>query len=243
MRATHRLARELQLTILPTDRGNFSISAADDYGTMIPADRLVSFFFFADDTSLFGLTVPTEDNHMILQPHEWVQAFSGNRHPYISYKGATERDDVQLSAVEEAATLWLSKDLWSYTKPDAEQIIHFSGAAAGLSESAASLTKQAIATKFQSLGVRADMVTALLPHLQHYGWPGETKSDMPIRPALRLTEPDAEGTEDWLLETVILNERGTQWTLQNRSRTLRLKVRYLLNGSHLLRPSQSSNRK
>lgn len=211
MRPAHRLARELHLTIQPTDRGIFAISAADDYGTTIPADRLASFFFFADDTSLFGLTVPTEDHTILLRPHEWLQALSGNRHPFVEYTGATAMDAEQLEASEEAAKLWLSKDLWSYTEFDSEQVIHFAADAAGISESAALLTKQAIASKFQALGVRADRVASLLPHLKTYGWPGETKSDIPVRPAFRLTEPDTERTEDWLLETVILNERGTQW--------------------------------
>ncbi|MDW0108666.1 DEAD/DEAH box helicase [Sporosarcina aquimarina] len=211
MRPAHRLARKLQLTIHHTDRGNFAISAADDYGTTLPADRIVSFFFFADETSLFGLTIPIENNTVILHPHEWVQAFSGNRHPFVEYSGATDTDEEELASVEEAAKLWHSKELWTYTTPDAEQGIHFAGDEAGLSETASELTKQAIASKFQTLGVGADMVAAMLPHLQEYGWPGETKSDLPVRPALRLTEPDAEGTEDWLLETVILNERGTQW--------------------------------
>ena len=211
MKPAHRLARELYLTIQPTDRGNFAISAADDYGTTIPADRLVSFFFFADELSLFGLTVPIENNAVVLSPHEWVQALSSERHPFVKYAGRSEMDEQSLAAAEEAAVLWHSSDLWSYIQPDNEEIIHFSNDAAGLSEDASTLTKQAIVSKFQSLGVGPDMVAALLPHLQAYGWPGETKSDIPVRPALRLTEPDAERTEDWLLETVILNERGTQW--------------------------------
>lgn len=211
MRPAHRLVRKLQLTIQHTNRGNFAISAADDYGTTLPADRIVSFFFFADETSLFGLTIPIENNTVILRPHEWVQAFSGNRHPFVEYSGTTVTDEEELASVEEAAKIWHSKELWTYTTPDAELGIHFAGDAAGLSETASELTKQAIVSKFQTLGVGADMVAAMLPHLQEYGWPGETKSDLPIRPALRLTEPDAEGTEDWLLETVILNERGTQW--------------------------------
>lgn len=211
MKPAHRLARELYLTIQPTDRGNFAISASDDYGTSIPADRLVSFFFFADQSSLFGLSVPVENGSVILSPHEWVQALSSERHPFVSYTGLNDEDQEILVAAEQAATLWHSSDLWSYIEPDAEEIINFTGDAAGFTDAATALTKQAIISKFQSLGVGPDMVAALLPHLQAYGWPGETKSDMPVRPALRLTEPDEERSEDWLLETVILNERGTQW--------------------------------
>ncbi len=211
MTSANPLVRTLYLTIQPTDRGRIALSAADDYGTRIPAERLVSFFFFADEASLFGLSVPVDENTVILQPYEWVQVLGSRCHPFVSYIGASEDDERHLEAAEEAAALWQSPDLWTYVEPDAEQVIHLAGDAAGLSEEAADLTKQAVISKFRSLGVAGDSAAALLPHLKVYGWPGETKSDLPVRCALRLTEPDADRSEDWLLETVLLNERGTQW--------------------------------
>ena len=45
-----------------------------------------------------------------------------------------------------------------------------------------------------------------------YGWPGESVSTMPISVAFRLTEPEAETDTEWLLETVIIGERGAHWT-------------------------------
>ena len=45
-----------------------------------------------------------------------------------------------------------------------------------------------------------------------YGWPGESASTIPISVAFRLTEPEAETDTEWLLETVIIGERGAHWT-------------------------------
>ncbi|WJY26484.1 MULTISPECIES: DEAD/DEAH box helicase [Sporosarcina] len=211
MNPANPLVRTLHLTVQPTDRENFAVAAADDYGTALPADRLVSFLFFNDESTLFGLSVPVEENSVILRPHEWVQALGAGRHPFVSYAGSTEHDADQLKTAEEAAALWQSADLFSYIQPDADEVIHLAGEAAGLSDGAAGLLKQAVISKFKALGVGPDSVTALLPHLKTYGWPGEARTDLPVRCALRLTEPDADRTVDWLLETVLLNERGTQW--------------------------------
>ena len=45
-----------------------------------------------------------------------------------------------------------------------------------------------------------------------YGWPGESVSTMPVMLLSVLTEPEAESDTEWLLETVIIGERGAHWT-------------------------------
>ncbi|WP_235588633.1 DEAD/DEAH box helicase, partial [Sporosarcina koreensis] len=57
-----------------------------------------------------------------------------------------------------------------------------------------------------------DQLPALLPHLRKFGWPGDSVSTMPVRVAFRLTEPDTDEDTEWLLETVVVSERGTHWT-------------------------------
>ena len=87
-----------------------------------------------------------------------------------------------------------------------------------LSEDAAQIIQSAVYGKLADSAIRPEQLPALLPHLRKYGWPGESVSTIPVRVAFRLTEPEDDSDTEWLLETVIIGERGTHWTPAVRKR-------------------------
>ena len=91
--------------------------------------------------------------------------------------------------------------------------------------------------------IHPDQLPSLLPHLRDYGWPGDSVSTMPIRVALRLTEPEFETDTEWLLETVIVGERGAHWTPAARKVNGPSWMHFLLNGSLMRMTLRRSNLK
>ena len=120
-------------------------------------------------------------------------------------------DEAHLSALREAARLWNEPDFWQHAELDAG-MIRFDEEKIGISALSSMILHDAIREKIEASAMRLDQLPALLPHLRKFGWPGDSVSTMPVRVAFRLTEPDADSDTEWLLETVVVSERGTHWT-------------------------------
>lgn len=188
----------------------FSISAEDEYGSSVDPNRLVSYLFFNNEQAFFGLFANTNNGCIHLNTNELLQAFS-NPHPFASFVGLTTDDERQLAHIYEAANAWGAPNLWQFAAVD-DGKLHFDSVQAGVSHEAASIIYFAVQEKLSELSIHPEQFAALLPHLQVYGWPGESDKTIPVQLAFRLTEPEQDTESEWQLETVIVSERGVHWT-------------------------------
>ncbi len=204
------LNRLIKLSFHLLADGTFSIKAIDAQERNIHADELVSLLFFSNERALFGLMSNTEGNEVILRSDQLMQAFS-SVHRYISFEGVTKEDQLYMTSIHEAMKAWNDNSLWDHAVEDGA-FIRFDDNKIGISELAATIISYAVRDKLADSAIHPDQLAALLPHLRKYGWPGESISTMAIQVAFRLTEPEFENDTEWLLETVIVGERGTHWT-------------------------------
>ncbi|MFS0690444.1 DEAD/DEAH box helicase [Sporosarcina sp. 179-K 8C2 HS] len=200
-----------QLSIERDEGGRYSVTATDSSGRAIAPDRLSSFLFFNNEQALYGLLPVTDGEFVHLNTNEFLQVFAGQTHPFASFEGRTTNDEAHLSALREAARVWNEPDFWQHAELDAGTI-RFDEEKIGISALSSMILHDAIREKINASAMRLDQLPALLPHLRKFGWPGDSVSTMPIRVAFRLTEPDADEDTEWLLETVVVSERGTHWT-------------------------------
>lgn len=199
-----------QLRIQRGADGTYALSAEDGNGRIVSPTRLSSFLFFMNEQALYGLLSTTDEQVVYLSTNEFLQVFAGKTHPYATFTGLTGDDDLHLSALKEAASVWNGPDFWQHAELDAGEI-RFDEEKLGISSLAAMILHDAIQEKIQTSAIHLDQLPALLPHLRKFGWPGESVSTMPIRVAFRLTEPADDGSTEWLLETVVVSERGAHW--------------------------------
>ncbi|KAA0955627.1 DEAD/DEAH box helicase [Sporosarcina sp. ANT_H38] len=210
MTGTFTLNRLIRISIRLMEDGLFSIAAEDDRGVAVDPDELVSFLFFNNERALYGLLANMDDEVTYLQADQLLNVFSV-MHPYVTFEGLTDEDDTQLASIREATSAWTDPNLWNFAEVEGTTI-RFDGSKAGISEGAAAVISQAVSSKLATSAINPDLLASLLPHLRLYGWPGESASTMPISVAFRLTEPEAMTDTEWLLETVIIGERGAHWT-------------------------------
>lgn len=212
MMNTEQINTLFQLAIDRQENGLYALSATDSNGRRIAPGRLASFLFFLNEQALYGLLAVTDEQAVHVSTNEFFQVFVGKPHPFVSFSGQSEKDEAHLTAVREAARVWNDSDFWQYAELDAGTI-RFDEEKIGISASASMILHDAIREKIQASAMRFEQLPALLPHLKKYGWPGESGSTMPVRVAFRLTEPDDDaGSTEWLLETVVVSERGAHWT-------------------------------
>ena len=210
MTGTFTLNRLFQLGIRLSEDGLFSIIAKDDRGFTVDPDELISYLFFNNERALFGLLAHLDEKEVHLRADQLLQAFF-IAHPYASFEGLTDADTLYLASIREATDAWMDPDLWNYAEVDGTSI-RFNHKKAGISEEAATVLGYAVHGKLTESAIHPDQLHSLLPHLRAYGWPGESVSTIPVRVAFRLTEPAAETDTEWLLESVIIGERGAHWT-------------------------------
>ncbi|MCM3709254.1 DEAD/DEAH box helicase [Sporosarcina luteola] len=200
-----------QLAIERDEGGRYSVTATDPSGRAVAPDRLSSFLFFNNEQALYGLLPTTDEEAVHLNTNEFLQVFAGKTHPFASFEGSSTKDEAHLSALREAARLWNEPDFWQHAELDAGTI-RFDEEKIGISALSSMILHDAIREKIDASAMRLDQLPALLPHLRKYGWPGDSVSTIPVRVAFRLTEPAEDGDTEWLLETVVVSERGTHWT-------------------------------
>ncbi|MHA6259017.1 DEAD/DEAH box helicase [Sporosarcina sp. CAU 1771] len=210
MTESFTLERLLQLEINSTDNGSFSIGASDNNGLIIKPDELVSYLFFNDERMLFGLLSETNEEHVFLRADQLLSVFP-ETHPYVKFEGYSSDDIKKLTTIRNTATAWSDPALWNYVEID-EKGIAIDLDKAGISEDVAAMIRLAILGKLSESSIRPDQLPGLLPHLRKYGWPGDTISSIPVQVAFRLTEPEMDTDTEWLLESVIIGERGRHWT-------------------------------
>ncbi|MCZ2258682.1 DEAD/DEAH box helicase [Sporosarcina sp. G11-34] len=211
MNGNFTLERLLRIEIELTDNNFYAVSAEDLNGYPVEPNELISYLFFNDERTFFGLLAEIDGNNLMLGADQLLHSFP-ETHPYVRFEGLTEKDDRQLQSIRDAADTWRNPDLWNYLEAD-ENGIRFDMEKLELSEETAHIIQSAIHGKLTDSAIRPDQFPTLLPHLRKYGWPGESTSTMPVRIAFRLTEPDEESNSvEWLLETVIIGDRGSHWT-------------------------------
>ncbi|MFC5589144.1 DEAD/DEAH box helicase [Sporosarcina soli] len=203
------LKRTLQLDIERTEEGQFTLLAKDEHDFTLAPDELASYLFFSNERELFGLLAHTGEHHLQLRADQLLHAFS-DMHPYVSFQGLAKKDDTAITSIQEASDAWMKADIWNYAEVD-DNDIRFNYDQAGISKEAAYFIHDAVRGKLTTTAIHPDQFPALLPHLKQFGWPGETSSAIPVNVAFRLTEPEDDSDSEWLLETVIVSERGTHW--------------------------------
>lgn len=200
-----------RLSIDRDEGGRYTVTATDSSGRAVLPDRLSSFLFFNNEQALYGLLPVTDEKAVHLNTNEFLHVFAGKTHPFATFSGQSTNDEAHLSALREAARLWSEPDFWQHAELDAG-MIRFDEEKIGISALSSMILHDAIREKIEASAMQLDQLPALLPHLRKFGWPGDSVSTMPVRVAFRLTEPDDEADTEWLLETVVVSERGTHWT-------------------------------
>ncbi|MFS0575855.1 DEAD/DEAH box helicase [Sporosarcina sp. 179-K 3D1 HS] len=194
----------------------FAVSAQDSDGFEVASDQLASYLFFNQEQALFGLLANVTEDAVKVRPDQLLSTFS-KLHPFVKVEGLTDNDDDLLHAIREAASAWSNNELWAHTEIEEDKFrIH--AEQVGLSNEAAAFIELALESKVMDLGIHPEQLSTLLPHLQTYGWPDESTGNLPIRVALRLTEPEMDTDSEWLLETVLVSERGSHWVPAVRKR-------------------------
>ncbi|MCG3088485.1 DEAD/DEAH box helicase [Sporosarcina cyprini] len=209
---------QLKMSVQQAGPGRYAISALDD-AMPVPADKLASYLFFSNQQALFGLLVASEGNALLLKTSEFLQVFlDTNAHPFAIFSGRTEMDALQIEDFKIAAHLWKNQELWKSIRLNEDSIPEFDEMELGINGQTADILRDAFLEKVMETGIRSDQLPSLLAHLREYGWPEGPAGDLPIQVALRLTEPEEDTDSEWLLETVLVNERGTHWTPAVRKR-------------------------
>ncbi|MBB4823214.1 SNF2 family DNA or RNA helicase [Sporosarcina luteola] len=218
MTNVNALKIHLNMTIQQAGSGRYAISAMD--GTIpVAPEKLSSYLFFNNQQALFGLLAATEGNTVLLKTSEFLQVFmDSHTHPFAVYLGQTEEDAQQISAFKEAAGLWKDTALWKSIYLNAEGAPEFDREQLDIDNPTAKILRDAFMEKVTETGIRSDQLPSLLAHLKEYGWPDGPAGNLPVQVALRLTEPLDDAESEWLLETVLVNERGTHWTPAVRKR-------------------------
>ena len=211
MRKMDALNLLFQLSIHREADGSYEVSALDGVKRIVSPARLSTFLFFMNEQALYGLLSSTDDEAVYLNTNEFLQVFAGKTHPYATFSGLTASDEDHLTALKEAADVWNRSDFWEHAEMDAGEI-RFDVEKIGISDFTAMILQDAIKEKIRASAIQLDQLPALLPHLRKFGWPGESVSTIPVRVAFRLTEPAEDGHTEWLLETVVVSERGAHWT-------------------------------
>lgn len=211
--STLRQAVELSISIEPD--GRYSLTALNERGGRLHCEQLASFLFFRHERYFYGLHVQTNESNVLLHVHELLDALA-LPHPFVQWKGQTTADETLLTAFQEAANLWKDSAIWKHASVQDQELM-IDAKKANISEQAAAIIAKASKQKLQSAGIHMEQVEQLLPHLRTYGWPKETNDSLPIQVAFRLSEPE-ETSSMWLLETVIVSERGKHWTPAMRKR-------------------------
>ena len=209
------LERQLRISIKRSDNEIFHVHATDDNGNRLSPLELVSYLFFNDERTFYGLQTEVNNEELLLKPEQLLHTLP-ETHPYVSFVGLTDEDDVTLQSFREAAEAWRNPELW-HLATATEDDIQFDESM-NLSAGATTIIRSSIHGKLADSAIRPEQLPALLPHLQQFGWPGETISTMPVKVAFRLTEPGDDLETEWLLETVVTSERGKHWTPAIRKR-------------------------
>ena len=71
-------------------------------GYLVNPDEFVSYLFFNDERSFYGLLTEINEEHFILRADQLLSIFPES-HPYVKFEGLTDEDDEQLQSIREAA--------------------------------------------------------------------------------------------------------------------------------------------
>src|SRR5690606_8058199 len=221
-------AKTFKLLIKEQEPGFYKVSAISvDDGSPLPLEAWQDFFFYRYEANLFGLQAKGQNDELQLMASELLDVFSpAYQHPFVQFEGVNEETVSLLESVRALVPLWNDSALWNYAKTvegDVEDFLAF--------ELPERLTKEfpsnqsteflTLATyqKLISSGLNMTDIPSLVPFFQEGGWPIHSERTLNnLKVCLRLSEPE-EGSEEWLLETVITTPTSTKhWTPAIRKR-------------------------
>ncbi len=211
MTAQFTLEKGLQLSVEQVDQQRFSVRAYEENRPTISPNELATYLFFDHEQLFFGMLVEVSEDYILLTADQLLQAFPES-HPYVKFTDVPDKGSLALSTIREAADIWRTPSVWAAAEAN-ETGVYFQHEKLNVSLEVAELLQSAIYSKLASTAMTPDQFALLLPHIQQYGWPGDQTSTSPVRIALRLMEPEEEtDSTEWLLETILINERGRHWT-------------------------------
>ena len=104
MTQSNILQLALELTLKEGQDGLFFISAnVAGQPRNIDTDMLISYLFYSDEPTLYGMLVPQHDGWIDVTVDELLRLFSSTGHPYVQFAGAANEDEEVLTAIREAA--------------------------------------------------------------------------------------------------------------------------------------------
>lgn len=211
------LKKQLHLTIHRMNE-RYALTATDERGRFVSPAELKSFLFFEQEAFFYGLTVDHTEDQIALSADQLIEIFH-SPHPFVQLEASQQSGDCSVNMIQEATRVWHSDHFWSFVSTDENGVIEIDEKKLEIQQQTADILSDAIISKMQALKISPTQLNALLPHLQQYGWPNPNNTTMPIQVALRLSEPLEDDTE-WLLETILISERGRHWTPAVRKRQL-----------------------
>lgn len=200
--------KNLILSFEQMDDGFTTVHAYNDDGMRLFTEQWISFISFQHESSFYGLH---HDEETRFQTLELVELFSqSNIHPYVHVCGRAQEDDVTISIIKQASSLWSSPTLWDDIKLEDESLVLTTE---DVSPAAQVMLTSAIQQKLYSAGLTFSDIPTLLPFFKQGGWPLQPQSGhADVNVALRLSEPESF-SDDWLLETVVRGKRSSShWT-------------------------------
>lgn len=200
--------KNLILSFEQMDDGFTTVHAYNDEGMRLFTEQWISFISFQHEPSFYGLH---HDEETRFQTLELVELFSqSNIHPYVHVSGRAQEDDVTISTIQQASSLWSSPTLWDQLSIEDESLVLH---AEDVSDEAQAMLTSAIQQKLYSAGLTFSDIPTLLPFFKQGGWPLQPQSgNADVNVALRLSEPESF-PDDWLLETVVRGKRSSShWT-------------------------------
>ncbi|HEY9581322.1 MAG TPA: DEAD/DEAH box helicase, partial [Savagea sp.] len=158
---------------------------------------------FHDFPSSLGLQLEMSGDSLLLTTEQLLRLLDESRLHFIAFEGADEQSKQYVTAIRQA-TKWLRTNDWHTLTLDEEERFSFEHDDPLVAE----LLTMFINERFRS--VPAEQLPRVMQFMNEHAVL-EQPNALPIRLALRLTEPE-ENETDWLAEIVIITEKNAHWT-------------------------------
>lgn len=200
--------KNLILSFDQMDDGFTTVHAYNDEGMRLFTEQWISFISFQHEPSFYGLNHDEETQFSSL---ELVELFSPIvKHPYVHISGYAQEDELTISTIQQAATMWSAPTLWNDIEFEEGSLVLTTEE---VTPAAKVMLTSAIQQKLYGAGLTLSDIPTLLPFFKQGGWPLQAQSGhADIIVALRLSEPESF-SDEWLLETVVRGKKSSvHWT-------------------------------
>lgn len=180
---------------------HWALTSKDD--RPLSAFELAQCIAFHDFPSSLGLQLNMSGDTLLLTTEQLLRLLDESRLHFIAFQGDDAASEAYLTAIRHAIT-WLQQKDWQALSLDEQERFTFEHE----DPLVAKLLTTYINERFRA--VPTEQLSRVMQFMNEHAVL-EQANTLPIRLALRLTEPEEEQT-DWLAEVIIITEKNAHWT-------------------------------